>query len=189
MRHAKKRHQLNRFTSWHDATLKSLVRSILIYQSIKTTKARALAVRPLLEQMITLAKENTLTAKRRAFATLQDHKLVALLFSDIGPRFAKRTGGYLRILGWGERRGDSAEMVILELTEIKKPEIKKLKKEHSQHKKEDEKARGGDQVSSPEAKPRTDTAVKEEKHPENKKPQKKFLGGIRNIFKKERDSL
>jgi len=185
MRHAKKRHQLNRFTSWHDATLKSLARNILIYQSIKTTKSRALAVRPMLEKLINLAKENTLAAKRRAFAILQDHKLVSLLFSDMGPRFAKRTGGYLRILGWGERRGDSAEMVVLELTEIKKTEIKKPKKEH---KKEEEKAVSAE-PAAPQEKPRTETAAKEEKYPQHKKPQKKFLGGIRNIFKKERDSL
>ncbi len=188
MRHAKKRHQFNRYTSWHDATLKSLVRSILIYQSIKTTKSKALAVRPLLEKMVNLSKENTLAAKRRAFDILQDHKLVSLLFNEIGPRFAKRTGGYLRILGWGERRGDSAEMVVLELTEIKKPEIKKPKKEHKEHKKESEKS-GAVEAETQETKPRTETAVKEEKHPEHKRPQKKFLGGIKNIFKKERDSL
>ncbi|MDD2752756.1 MAG: 50S ribosomal protein L17, partial [Candidatus Omnitrophica bacterium] len=129
MRHAKSGLQFNRFTSWRDATLKSLARSALIYQSIKTTKVRAKAVKPMLEKLIRLAKENTLTAKRRAFQILNDHQLVALLFKEIGPRFANRASGYTRILDLGKRRGDNAEIVILELTEIKKKEPKKTKKE------------------------------------------------------------
>ncbi|MFA5156338.1 MAG: 50S ribosomal protein L17 [Candidatus Omnitrophota bacterium] len=189
MRHKDKRLQLNRFTSWYKATMISMARSVLINQSIKTTKHRAMAVKPLVEKLITLAKEDTLTARRRAFQILGDHKLVSALFKDIGPRFAKRTGGYVRVIGLGNRRGDGAEMSILEFTEIKKREVKKPKKEAV---KGEEKTAGKPSEQSAEEhkqKPRTDTAVKEEKHPENKKPAKKFLGGIRNIFKKERDSL
>lgn len=89
MRHGKKRLQLSRFTSWHDATLKSLARSMIIHQAIKTSLSRAKAVRPLVEKLISLAKANTLSAKRQAFKTLGDHKLVAVLFKDIGPLFSK----------------------------------------------------------------------------------------------------
>lgn len=120
MRHKAKRLQLNRFTSWYKATLASMARSVLIYQSIRTTKKKAMAAKPLVEKLITLAKENTLAAKRRAYAILGDHKLVQALFADIGPRFHKRTGGYTRVIGMGNRRGDGAQLSILELTEIKK---------------------------------------------------------------------
>ncbi len=185
MRHGKKRLQLNRFTSWHKATLKSLARNLLIYQSIKTTRSRAFAVKPLAEKLITLSKENTLAAKRQAFKILCDHKLVSRLFNEIGLRFKHRTGGYTRIINLGKRRGDDANMVIFELTEIIKKEIKKPKKT------EEAKTKQIEGTPVIETAPKTeDTAKKKkEKLPESKKPAKKFLGGIRNIFKKERDSL
>ena len=189
MRHKDKRLQLNRYTSWYRATLTSIAKSVLIHQSIRTTKKKAMAVRPLIEKLISLAKQNSLAAKRHAYKILGEHKLVSVLFSDIGPRFTKRTGGYIRIVGLGNRRGDGAQLAILELTEIKKKEIKKPKKETK--KEEERPVEKPAEKPQEEQKPRTDTAVKEEKHPtETKKPPKKFLGGIRNIFKKERrDSL
>jgi large subunit ribosomal protein L17 len=190
MRHAKARHQFNRFTSWRDATLKSIARNLLIQQSIKTTKSKAKAAQPLLEQLITLAKTNTLFAKRQAYRILGDHKLVSLLFSDIGQRFANRVGGYTRIIGFGTRRGDSAELVIFELSEIKRKEKRKPAKKEEPKKEEakTEKPVSGAEAQAEEKKTKTAVAVKE-KPPETKKPTKKFLGGIRNIFKKERDSL
>ena len=89
MRHKKYRHRLNRFTSYRDATLKSIARNILIHQSIRTTLNRALASRTLVEELISLGKEGTLSAKRDAFSILNDHKLVSLLCSQIAPRFAE----------------------------------------------------------------------------------------------------
>lgn len=175
MRHAKARYQLNRFSSWRRATLHSLAKNLLIRQSIKTTKTRAKAVRPLVEKLITLSKLNTLAARRQAYKILGEHRLVNLLFTDLGPRFNQRSGGYIRILDFGRRRGDDAEMVILELTEIKKKEPRSLAKEKEVEPKKEEK-------------PKTEVAVKE-KPPITKKPAKKFLGGLRNIFKKERDAL
>jgi len=186
MRHAKKRHQLNRFTSWHKATIRSLARSLVISQSIKTTLARAKAVRSLSEDLISLAKLNTIAAKRDAFKVLGDHKLVSVLFNEIGPRFATRSGGYTRIIPLGKRRGDDAEMVIFELTEIKKKEPKKSKKDKAA-KVSDEKAPAEEHL--PQEKKAEPEAHTKEKHPVSQKPQKKFLGGIKNIFKKERDSL
>jgi len=164
-----------------------------VYQSIKTTQIRARSVRPLVEKLINLAKANTLAAKRRAFAILGDHRLVSILFKDIGPRFTGRTGGYLRILHLGSRRGDGAEMVLLELTEIKKKEIKKPKKQ-KETKAEAQPTDGQTEETRPvaeEKKTKTEVATKEkeERPPVIQKPSKKFLGGLRNIFKKERDSL
>lgn len=191
MRHRVKRFRLNRVTSWRKATLNSLARSTLLYQSIQTTEARAKAVREVVEHLITLAKANTLAAKRAAYVILSDHSLVKVLFSEIGPRFQNRAGGYTRIIHLGHRRGDNAGMVIFELTEIKKKEpAKKTKKEaakkdtrsESQEKEEIKK-----EGSSEEGKPETHAAPEKPTHP--KKPTKKFLGGIRGIFKKERDSL
>lgn len=155
----------------------SLAKNLFIYQSIKTSLHKAKAAKPLIEKLISLAKQNTLAAKRQVFKLLGDHKLVSYIFSEIGPRFAKIQSGYTRIINLARRRGDNAQIVILELTQIKKKEVKKPKQELAKEKPSEEK--------KPEAK---GVAVKE-KPPIAKKPTKKFLGGLRNIFKKERDSL
>lgn len=186
MRHNKTRYQLNRYTSWRKATLRSMVRNLLIYQSIKTTKIKAKAVAPLADKLISLGKEGTIAAKRMAFDVLGDHKLVSLLFADIAPRFINRNGGYTRVIPFMQRRGDNAEVVVFELTEKK---IKKIPKKTKKHKEPVEVA-GEEHIHEPE-KPKTATAVAhEEKHrDEHGKPAKGFLKGIKGIFKKERDSL
>jgi large subunit ribosomal protein L17 len=173
MRHAKRRQRLNRFSSWRKNTLISLTKNLLIRQRIITTKTKAKAARRLTEQIISLSKKNTLFAMRRVFQILQDHNLVSRLFKEIGPRFEKRNSGFTRIIPFGKRRGDNAQMVILELTEQKekKKKEKKLKKEET---KEETKPR----PKAPETKP-----------PKEEKPKKKFLGGLRKVFKKERDAL
>ncbi len=189
MRHSKKRRQLGRFTSWHDATIKSLVKNMVICQSIKTTLTRAKATRPMLEKLITLGKTNTLFARRQAQRILGEHDLVQLLFNDIAPRFAKRNSGFTRIIGLGKRRGDNAEMVIFELTELKKKEVKKTKvaKETKPEIVLQEEVSAGP-VKPAEQKKEAPEAVKE-KPTDAKKPPKKFMGGIRQIFKKKSDSL
>lgn len=188
MRHSKKRLQLNRFTSWHEATLKSLAQNVLTRQSIRTTLHKAKAARPLIEKLISLAKENTLAAKRRAFQILNSHSLVSLLFNEIGPRFLKRQGGYTRIINLGSRRGDNANTVIFELTEIKLKEKKAAKKDKEEEFEEEGEREVSKEKPVEEKRPEGRAAVKE-KPPITKKPTKKFLGGLRNIFKKERDSL
>lgn len=189
MRHRKAKFQLNLFSSLRKATLVSLTKNLFIHQSIKTTKTKALAVQPQVDKLITLAKHNTLTAKRQAFTILGDHKLVSLLFGDIGPRFTNRVGGYTRILNLDRRRGDNAKLAILELTEIKKKE-KKLPKKEKEIKPEEKKKPEITEEQKPfeEKKSKTEIAVRE-KPPITKKPAKKFLEGIRSIFKKGRDAL
>jgi large subunit ribosomal protein L17 len=190
MRHAKKRQDLNRFTSWRKATLKSIARSVILHQRIRTTKTKAQAVRPLVERLISLSKKNSLSSKRLAFKILNNHALVKILFTDIGPLFAKRNGGYTRILNLGRRRGDNAEVVLLELTEIKEKEKKKHKKEEKMDSSKKipsisaQEKQTLPEEKQPEVKPKAT-----EKPQEKKQPPKKFLGGIKNIFKKERDSL
>lgn len=190
MRHAKSKYKLNRFTSWRKATLKSIIRNLLIHQSIKTTEAKAKAARPMAEKLISLAKLKTLAAKRQAYRMLGDHKLVSLLFSEIGPRFNNRGSGYTRMLRLNTRRGDNAQLVIFQLSELKIKEFKKPKKEKeikSEEKKE-EPPKIIETAPSEEKKPKTGVSLKE-KPTISKKPPKSFLGGLRKIFKKERDSL
>lgn len=175
MRHRKARYQLNRFSSFRKATLRSLAKNLLIHQSIKTTTTKAKATRPLIERLINLAKLNDLAARRQAYKILGDHQLVSLLFNDLGKRFEHKAGGYTRILRLGARRGDNAQLVIWGLTEIKKKEPRKTLKEKEAKPQKVEK-------------PKTEIAVKE-KPPITEKPHKEFLGGLRRIFKKERDSL
>ena len=189
MRHAKKRLQLSRFTSWHDATIRSLAKNMVTCQSIKTTLTRAKASKQLIEKLITLGKKNTLFARRQAQKVLGEHKLVNLLFNEIAPRFAKRNSGFTRIIGLGKRRGDNAEMVIFEFTELKKKEPKKIKTAKEvkpQAVAQDVEA--AEKSVSAEPKKETKVAVKE-KPIDEKKPQKKFMGGLRTIFKKKSDSL
>lgn len=186
MRHKKARSLLNRFTSWRKATLKSLVRAVLINQSIRTTIRKAKSVRPIIEKLITLSKKNTLFAKRSAYKIIGDRKLVSLLFTEIGPRFEKRLGGYTRIINLERRRGDDAQIVILELVEIKRKEkAAKAKKEKAAKATEA-------QAIEPDLREediKTEHHEGKEKQPTPMKPNKKFLGGIRGIFKKERDAL
>lgn len=188
MRHAKKRYQLGRFTSWHDATIKSLAKNMVISQSIKTTLARAKASKQMIDKLITLAKKNTLFARRQAQRILGEHKLVNLLFNEIGPRFSKRNSGFTRIISLGQRRGDNAQMVIFQLTELKKKEPKKLKPVKEAGLKKDEEAPKPETKETPEQKKETKTAVKENPV-DAKKPPKKFMGGLRTIFRKKSDSL
>jgi large subunit ribosomal protein L17 len=192
MRHAKHAYSLNKSYSLRKALIKSMVSNLLKYQRITTTQNRAKATRVVVEKLITMGKEGSLAKKRMAYDILGDHKLVSLLFSDIAPRFKDRSGGYTRILKLNTRRGDDAKMVVFELTEIKEDK-KKAKAEKEQKKQASESKEGpGKETIEVEEKHKTETVVTDkvtEKHPVQKKPAKKFLGGIRNIFKKERDSL
>lgn len=183
MRHSKARYQLNRFSSWHKATLKSMAANVLIYQSIKTTRVKAKAVRPLVEKLISLAKKGTLSAKRQAYAVLGSHKLVSALFNEIAAQFKDRASGFTRILNLNQRRGDNAQMVILELTQIKKKELPRKEEKPTAHPIEPS------EKPAEEKKPRTSVAVKEKPPITEKRPAKKIFGGFKNIFKKERDSL
>ncbi|MBF0330638.1 MAG: 50S ribosomal protein L17 [Candidatus Omnitrophica bacterium] len=118
MRHGVAGKKFGRNQTLRAATLRDLVKAVLINQTIRTTKVKAGEARKLVDKIITMGKKNTLAAKRRAFALLCDHNLVSDLFNKIAPRFATRQGGYTRIIKLAvNRAGDNAEMVILELTE------------------------------------------------------------------------
>ena len=116
MRHQKTRNKLSRDSAHRRALLMNLSKEIIEHERIKTTDAKAKAVKPEIEKLITLAKRGDLHARRRALSTLaQDKFAVHKLFEELAPRYAERPGGYTRILKLGPRRSDSTEMVLIEL--------------------------------------------------------------------------
>jgi large subunit ribosomal protein L17 len=116
MRHRRDRHKLSRSPSHRKALLMNLSRDVIDHERVKTTEAKAKAVVPEVEKLITLAKRGDHHARRQAMARLgQDKFVVYKLFEELAPRYAERTGGYTRILKLGPRRSDSTEMVFLEL--------------------------------------------------------------------------
>lgn len=127
MRHGKSGNRLSRNQSLRKATMRDMARAILVEERIFTTKAKAKEGRKFIEKLITMGKKGSLADKRRAFAILCDHKMVKSLFEETAPRFKNRAGGYTRIIPFGNRRGDNAQMVYLELTEKKNNIVSKRK--------------------------------------------------------------
>jgi large subunit ribosomal protein L17 len=127
MRHRHGLRKLNRTSSHRLAMLRNMTVSLLRHGVIKTTLPKAKELRRVVEPMITLGKKPTLANRRLAYDRLRDREIVGLLFSDIGPRYAKRNGGYLRILKYGFRQGDNAPMALVEL--LDRPEPKEDEKE------------------------------------------------------------
>ncbi len=116
MRHRKQRGKLSRSASHRKALLRNLCREVIEHERIKTSEAKAKAVKPEVEKLITLAKRGDLHARRRALSELgHDKSIVYKLFEEIAPRYETRPGGYTRILKLGPRRSDATEMVFLEL--------------------------------------------------------------------------
>lgn len=114
MRHQKKTVKLGRTTAHRDAMLANQVCSLIEHERIKTTLAKAKALRPLAEKMVTLGKRGNLHARRLAAGTLGQKDAVKKLFSDIAPRAASRQGGYTRIIKLGRRLSDAAPMAFIE---------------------------------------------------------------------------
>lgn len=117
MRHRKKGRKLNRTASHRRATLRNMATSLFRHGRIETTTAKAKELRPYAERLITLAKRGDLHARRLAATKIQDRQVLGSLFDDLGPRFAERPGGYTRILKLGSRKGDAAEMSLIELVD------------------------------------------------------------------------
>ena len=117
MRHRRTRHKLSRDSAHRKALMRNLSRSLIEHERIKTSQAKAKAVKPEVEKLITLAKRGDLHARRQAISTLghPDKGVIYKLFDEIAPRYSARPGGYTRILKLGPRRSDSTEMVYLEL--------------------------------------------------------------------------
>ncbi|PKO85538.1 MAG: 50S ribosomal protein L17 [Betaproteobacteria bacterium HGW-Betaproteobacteria-12] len=121
MRHRNGLRKLNRTSSHRLAMLRNMTVSLLKHEAIKTTLPKAKELRRVVEPMITLGKTPTLANKRLAFDRLRDRDIVVKLFAEIGPRYATRPGGYLRILKCGFRVGDNAPMAFVELLDRPEP--------------------------------------------------------------------
>lgn len=117
MRHHSGYRKLNRTSAHRLAMLRNMSNSLLRHEAIKTTLPKAKELRRVVEPLITLAKTPSVANRRIAFNRLRDREMVTKLFEVLGPRFAKRNGGYTRILKMGFRAGDNAPMAYVELTE------------------------------------------------------------------------
>ena len=117
MRHQRRGRKLGRDAAHRKALYANLASALIEHGRIKTTQAKAKEVRPIAEQMITLAKRGDVAAHRQAVAYLRSKSVAHRLFTDVAPRFADRPGGYTRIVKLGPRAGDAAEMVYLELVD------------------------------------------------------------------------
>ena len=116
MRHGKQRNKLSRDSAHRRSLMRNLSRELIEHERIRTSQAKAKAVKPEVEKLITLAKRGDLHARRQALSELgQDRFVVHKLFEEIAPRYTERPGGYTRIVKLGPRRSDATEMVFLEL--------------------------------------------------------------------------
>src|SRR6266516_759257 len=121
MRHRHGLRKLNRTSSHRLAMLRNMTVSLLKHEVIQTTLPKAKELRRVVEPMITLGKIATVANRRLAFNRLRDRDMVTKLFNELGPRYAKRNGGYLRILKYGFRQGDNAPMALIELMDRPAP--------------------------------------------------------------------
>jgi large subunit ribosomal protein L17 len=180
MRHQKKTIKLGRTAEHRKALLANQVCSLIEHQRIKTTLAKAKAVRPLAEKMVTLGKKGSIHARRTALATLRQKNAVKKLFDDIAPRSINRNGGYTRIVKLGQRKSDSASMAFIEwmdaavATEEKQAEEQKAKRKVTESKpKEKESKREEPKAEEPAAKEEKPAVVPAE---EPKPKKRKWFG-------------
>jgi large subunit ribosomal protein L17 len=115
VRHRNKGRQLSRTATHRKATLRNLATALFRHERIETTTAKAKELRPYAERLITLARRGDVHSRRLAGRKIQDRGVLGKLFDDIAPRYAERPGGYTRILKVGNRKGDAAEMSLIEL--------------------------------------------------------------------------
>ena len=175
----------------------NLVRGLFISQSIKTTIVKAKESRKLAEKLITIAKKDDIHSRRKVFAVLRDEDLTAKLFKEIAPLFKDRKGGYTRIIQFGTRRGDNAQLVVLELTEKKivAPKVKPKKEKPAVEKPSAEAPKAATKEAtlpsaekpkevSPEKHPprKKETRKEKEIHPASKAPAG-FIGTLRKFFR------
>ena len=130
MRHRNGLRKLNRTSSHRQAMFRNMANSLLRHEAIKTTLPKAKELRRVVEPMITLGKKPSLANRRLAFDRLRDRDMVVKLFDELGPRFANRNGGYLRILKCGFRDGDNAPMAYVEL--LDRPDVEAVEVEEAE---------------------------------------------------------
>ena len=164
--------------------LENLVMSLLRYQEIKTTIHKAKAAKRLADHVITLGKKDSLASRRKVFSYLQDHELTSKLFKEVAPRFKNRNGGYTRILQLPVRRkGDGAELALLELTE-KEVKVKDTTAKDKKKAAKDAKSHAGHEHAKAQEAPPAKPKVSPERPKAQQQPEKKEKGGFfKNISK------
>jgi large subunit ribosomal protein L17 len=171
MRHGMVNRKLGRTASHRNAMFRNQLASLIENERIVTTLPKAKELRPLIEKLITLGKNDSVHARRQAERIVADDHLISKLFGTLGPRFAERPGGYTRIIKLGSRRGDAAEMAILEFVGYTLPEQEKPAAAAAAPKKEKKpKAEEPEAQAAPaEEKPKKKAAPKKEAAPAKKK--------------------
>jgi large subunit ribosomal protein L17 len=187
MRHQKKTVKLGRTAEHRKALLANQVCSLIEHQRIKTTLAKAKAVRPLAERMVTLGKNGSIHARRTALATLRQKNAVKKLFDDIAPRSAERNGGYTRIVKLGQRKSDSAPMAFIEWVDAEKVVEEKPAEEKKAKRKEAE-AKPREKEAIPEEQAAEEQAMKEEKPTEAAAPAEEPQPKKRRWFGRKSDA-
>jgi len=199
MRHKRLNKKFDRNKPERDSMMNNLVKGLFIYQSITTTKEKAKEARRFAEKLITVGKKDDLSSRRKAFSILRDETLVKKLFKEIAPLFKDRKGGYTRIIHLGKRRGDNAQLSILELTEKKAVAPKAKHKKEKPEKQAEAKPAAQEKAPSKEGAPHAPEKPKEtthEKHippkkeekeihktPAHKAPAGGFVGTLRKFFR------
>ncbi len=186
MRHNRQTHRFGRNHSERKALFNNLVSSLLTHQEIQTTLQKAKQAKRLADHLITLGKKDSLAARRQVFSYLQDHDLTSKVFKEVAPRFKNRQGGYTRILHLQRRKGDGAELALLELTE-KEIKVKETAKKAKKEAPTDKTGKAHDHEhkhphAEAEAKPQAAQEPHFPKHPEPKKEKPKG-GFFKNITK------
>ena len=189
MRHNRETHRLGRNFSERKALLENLVTSLLKHQEIQTTLQKAKAAKRLADHVITLGKNDTLHSRRQVFSFIQDHQLTSKVFKEVAPRFKSRNGGYTRILQINKRKGDGAQLAILELTEkeiiIKEPKKTKKKDAKPENGPESHKAHEAHATPAGRQEEHPKAAEKETHFPKHVEPKKEKpkIGFFKNLGK------
>jgi len=170
MRHQKKSEKFSRNRAQRKALVKSLLRALFTYERIKTTESKAKGIRPWVDRLITLAKNDTLHARRLAYKWLPDHLLVKRLFEQIAPRFKDTPGGYTRIIDIGYRAGDAAKISLMELTKLGEKKITAKAKKTKSKTEKTESAETTQETTSQKENPKTG-----------------LIAGMKKIFKKKKE--
>jgi large subunit ribosomal protein L17 len=180
MRHGMANRKLGRKSAHRNAMFRNQLASMIDHERIITTLIKAKELRPQIEKMVTLGREDSVHGRRLAARIVPDETLIQKLFTNISPRFAERPGGYTRIIKLGPRRGDGAEMAILEFVDFKFEDESKAKSTPAAKKSKAKKPAGDADEEAAEDKPKKKTAAKkapakksDEDEPKKKKPAKK----------------
>ena len=166
MRHRKKSEKFSRSRAQRKALIKSLLRALIINESIQTTESKAKGIRPWIDKLIGWGKDGTLHARRQAYKILNDHQMVSRLFQDIAPRYEEIQGGYTRIMDLGKRKGDGAQISLLEFTRM-------VKKKVDEKSKKEEGISGKEEAQSGSSLGKASNA------------KRSFMKGVKSIFKKK----